>query len=653
MCALPKHLAQQFLSRLSEQNFDTMEEIKQKLRYWLAWHASNWVYQDPASRGNGDAWLLDCGDGVEYQATVKLRMAAVVGGPLQFSSFDVEVTGGALTVTAPWKIYILAFRGTVTLQDWLTNLSVPINWDSPLADLGVGVHAGWHAYVSDRDKQQQLRDALVNIESDEILLAGHSLGGALAQIVMLFLCREHETLQSQLHKQEHIANHAYCITFGSPAPFAEIPNLNPRVKAKKQREKAKGWMKERCVNFVNNNDPVPRLPFAPDFVAELITCRLYQWRLPEGDALTQQLQQQLVQVVRYKPRGDTTNMPNVRETVEQLREEEQAYWLQKLHQTLHYVQSIATKVEKINAEVSSMCVQAQEARRLHTKLYDQFTQLKSYMQAVHNSVLAEQWADVEQSFGKIHCIIEDQISPAIKELHDSAGELQAFYQDRLAQPVQEVSKLTTDLHSFTGNMLQMCALSGALILGSGAVFMLCPPFAAGSLPPIVAGTIKLGTFTVVHLGRRILSCDSAHERFTFWACLTSFFFRFRKWAEHLIGESKDFEDRMMAVEEILKDSKAEDTYQETKERVDVLSAQAWELLSAAKAINHAGVPPEVVEQKKQEVRELGKELLERAGEIQALMGEADRPRVPELELPPLPLPLPKFCTQSLPDEALA
>lgn len=224
---------------------------------------------------------MDCGDGVQYQATVKLRTAAEEAAPLQFSSFDVEVTGGALTVTAPWKIYILAFRGTVTLQDWVTNLAVPINWDSPLADLGVGVHAGWHAYVSDREKQKQLRDALVKIESDEILLAGHSLGGALAQIAMLFLWRE-------LHNQERIAHHAYCVTFGSPAPFAIA---KPCDEAQRLPEQAKTWMKERCVNFVNNNDPVPRLPFAPDFVAELFTSWLCQWMLPEGGALTQQLQQ--------------------------------------------------------------------------------------------------------------------------------------------------------------------------------------------------------------------------------------------------------------------------------------------------------------------------------------------------------------------------
>ena len=262
------------------------------LRYWLAWNASDWVYQDHDERGNGAEWILDCGGGVQYVAKAQVRLAAQARAPLQFSTFDVEVTGGALA--EPWKIYVLAFRGSVILQDWVANLSVPINFDSPLADLAVGVHAGWHAYVSDRTHHEKLRTAIAGIESDEILVAGHSLGGALSQVASLFLWREYQTQGSPLYNRDLIASNTRCVTFGSPAPFVEKKS-NDHI-AKRLRTHARVWMEKKCVNFVNNNDPVCRLPFDPSFALNILSSGFYSWgggmseRASES-SLTKQLRQ--------------------------------------------------------------------------------------------------------------------------------------------------------------------------------------------------------------------------------------------------------------------------------------------------------------------------------------------------------------------------
>ena len=423
-------------------------------RYWLAWNASNWVYQNHDERGDGAEWVMDCGDGVEYRAKATLRRAADVTAPLQFSAFDVEVTGGALAVL--WKIYVLVFRGSVTLQDWAANLSAPINFDSPLADLLVGVHAGWHAYLSDRLLQEDLRAAIAGIESDEILLAGHSLGAALAQIVMLFLWREHQTNGSPLHNHEHIANHARCIGFGGPAPFVEMESTNAR--AKQRRMRARIWMQETCLNFINNNDPVARLPFDPSFALNLASFGLYEWILP-ANSLTLQLDQYehfcshimlnreqagfepyepaaevllergpivwsnehdfrrykehmfpkllkdisaasrpLLQVVNFRPTGNAPDlagsMEEFRTTLSNLPEDVREGCLKPFKTAFHSVRMVCIQLRDIEAEMNASSIEAEEARRLHKEAHGHLIQVETYIQSAHNSILAEKWEDV-------------------------------------------------------------------------------------------------------------------------------------------------------------------------------------------------------------------------------------------------------------------
>ena len=163
--------------------------------------------------------------------------------------------GGALP--GEWRIYLLAFRGTVDLKDWITNLGVRVNW-GPFANLMLGVHSGWHAAVSEESLHQKLKTAAAGLDHDQVLLAGHSMGAALAQMAMLFMWLESQSGESPLYGSKLVKT-ARCVIFGSPAPF--VHNTDRNVSAQQRGRKARAWMETQCVNFINGEDPVPRLPF--------------------------------------------------------------------------------------------------------------------------------------------------------------------------------------------------------------------------------------------------------------------------------------------------------------------------------------------------------------------------------------------------------
>ena len=235
----------------------TMKDIKDNLSYWLALEASSFVYKDDAGRAaaleadNTCFWRLDCGNLCEHTATAKLRKETK-----QFMTFDVQIAGG--TLDEEWHVFLLAFRGTVTLQDWLTNAAAVRNLQ-PFDQIAVEVHAGWHAYVSETAQHDELKTAISGLpDATSILVCGHSLGGALSQIAMLFLWLQMEDQRGSLYGNQLVRN-ARCITFGSPAPFAESEASNPAKR--RARNAAFEWIQNQCFNFANIKDPVPRLPF--------------------------------------------------------------------------------------------------------------------------------------------------------------------------------------------------------------------------------------------------------------------------------------------------------------------------------------------------------------------------------------------------------
>ena len=129
---------------------------------------------------------------------------------------------------------VIAFRGSSSFADWLTNL----NADFIQVDKDVNVHDGFNrafqsVFVSLvgtlRDLRQRAPDA-------ELYLTGHSLGGALAQLAALWLKLDSFDI-------------AGIYTFGGP-----------RVGNRGWRDLYQARLGLRTFRVVNREDPVPRLP---------------------------------------------------------------------------------------------------------------------------------------------------------------------------------------------------------------------------------------------------------------------------------------------------------------------------------------------------------------------------------------------------------
>lgn len=146
------------------------EAIKDHLAYWLAIEGSSFVYEK--DKNNIDLaegitcldWSLDCGNACIYTARAQLRTTMP-----EFATFDVSINGG--TLAEEWKVFLLAFRGSVTLKDWLTNLAIPVNQSPFGKKLAVGVHSGWHADVSNEDEHDRLREAIAKLNDASIVMA--------------------------------------------------------------------------------------------------------------------------------------------------------------------------------------------------------------------------------------------------------------------------------------------------------------------------------------------------------------------------------------------------------------------------------------------------------------------------------------------------
>jgi len=89
---------------------------------------------------------------------------------------------------------------------------------------------------------------------------GHSLGGALAQIATLMI----KIASENDHKEMTVP--VRCVTFASPMPFARFPDKVLNSLQKNNRVRVLEWFRSHTVNFINNNDIIPRLPRYAHFV---------------------------------------------------------------------------------------------------------------------------------------------------------------------------------------------------------------------------------------------------------------------------------------------------------------------------------------------------------------------------------------------------
>jgi len=126
------------------------------------------------------------------------------------------------------KLYTMAFRGTVSATNWLTNFKL-VTHDINLKDgTRMSVHKGFHDALEPH--KAELLSVLEKMMADHkrLLVTGHSLGGALATLFALYVAEAFPDLKVEL------------ITVGSPrvgdATFAEAveakTNLIYRVAAR-------------------------------------------------------------------------------------------------------------------------------------------------------------------------------------------------------------------------------------------------------------------------------------------------------------------------------------------------------------------------------------------------------------------------------------
>ena len=163
------------------------------------------------------------------------------------------------------RILLAAFRGTSSLADWVANLQASID-ATAFDNLQLGVHKGWLKYIDIPHLIGKFREAIKQEwPLDAVLFTGHSLGGALAQIAAMLSYR---TIQDRDDPDlmALVTNRLRCVTLAAPQPFTlQVHDLRTFVNPDPFVRQAVPWMLQKCINYVNHDDLVPRLPFNHDF----------------------------------------------------------------------------------------------------------------------------------------------------------------------------------------------------------------------------------------------------------------------------------------------------------------------------------------------------------------------------------------------------
>ena len=171
---------------------------------------------------------------------------------------------------------------------------------------------------------------------DSVLLCGHSMGGALAQVTAALAYSYANKWQnsppaecSEQEKRIHVLltkamrsllkEKLSCVTLAAPQPFADpsqVERLNWTQSKKDAFKETMKWMDKHLVNYVNANDLVPRVPGNMDFVIGMLknapwmrvslrflpTPGLYAFQAAD---LVQQWEKSCKQLKLYRPVGQT------------------------------------------------------------------------------------------------------------------------------------------------------------------------------------------------------------------------------------------------------------------------------------------------------------------------------------------------------------
>jgi hypothetical protein len=131
----------------------------------------------------------------------------------------------------------LAIRGSFVLEDWIASVQV---WPT-LQEMGM-VHSGWYARML--HLPQHLLVQRIK-EGHRVVICGHSLGGAVAQLLALsmLLCFSGDAAEAEVRSR------IKCVNFGGPM----VVSGNVAV------DRVNNHFKDNFVNFVHATDIVPKI----------------------------------------------------------------------------------------------------------------------------------------------------------------------------------------------------------------------------------------------------------------------------------------------------------------------------------------------------------------------------------------------------------
>ncbi len=158
------------------------------------------------------------------------------------TSFHNNLTDGWAYIAESGQLIVLAFRGTQSTLNWETNFHAALI-HPPDTDPRLLVHRGFYnAFEKLSDGAKGIGQKMTELAKDTngqvpIYIAGHSLGGALAQIAAAVLGSDQV---------------AACYTFGSPRVGNYVFDL---------------WVKPPSYRLINYADIVPQVPLPIPFVS--------------------------------------------------------------------------------------------------------------------------------------------------------------------------------------------------------------------------------------------------------------------------------------------------------------------------------------------------------------------------------------------------
>ncbi|KAM0429702.1 hypothetical protein ACHAPT_006308 [Fusarium lateritium] len=149
---------------------------------------------------------------------------------------------------------VFAIRGTATFMDWAVNLkTVPASPAGFLDDPGNLCHAGFLSVARSmvRPVAARLRQLLredPRRATYNLMLTGHSAGGAVAALLYSHMLAETGEAETELNALSNCFKKIHCVTFGAP-PVSLLPLAKP------DRPNLRNSV---FLSFINEGDPVVR-----------------------------------------------------------------------------------------------------------------------------------------------------------------------------------------------------------------------------------------------------------------------------------------------------------------------------------------------------------------------------------------------------------